>query len=132
MRAGNNVTKKEKQMIRSTIRMTMPSQKRDEALKIINSVAEQCRDVPGCLSCHIYVDINEKNILMLEDVWRSEEDMNLHLRSEEYLNLLLVMEMSTKQPEIRFETISSSKGVGAIEKARMHAMNLMPIIHLKL
>jgi quinol monooxygenase YgiN len=120
MSNGSNVTNKEKQMIRSTIRMTMPSQKRDEALKILNSVAEQCKDVPGCLGCRTYADLNEKNILMIEDVWRSKEDLDVHLRSEEYLSLLLVLEMSLTQPEISFETISSSEGIGVIEKARTH------------
>ncbi len=112
---------KEKHMIQSTIRMMIPPQKKDEVLKILSSIAEQCGDSPGCLSCHIYADLQEKNILMLEEVWKSEEDMNFHLRSNEYLNLLLVVELALKQPEIRFDTISSSMGIEAIEKARVHA-----------
>ena len=90
-------------------------------MRILRSMAEQCRDDPGCLSCHIYGDLQEKNVLMLEEVWRSEEDLNLHLRSDEYRNLLLVLEMALKQPEIRFDTISSSTGIETIEKARSHA-----------
>ena len=89
-------------------------------MKILRSMAEQCRDDPGCLSCHIYEDLQEKNVLMLEEVWRSEEDLDLHLRSDEYRNLLLVLEMALKQPEIRFDTISSSTGIETIEKARSH------------
>ena len=73
---------------------------------------------PGCLSCHIYGDLQQKNVYMFEEVWRSEEDLNLHLRSEEYLNLLLVLEMSLKKPDIRFHNISSSSGIETIEKAR--------------
>jgi quinol monooxygenase YgiN len=75
-------------------------------------MAEQCRNDPGCRSCHIYQDLQEKNVIMLEEIWRAEEDLDLHLRSGEYLNLLLVLEMSLKQPEIRFDTISSSAGIG--------------------
>ena len=108
-------------MIQSTIRMAIPPQKKSEALKILRSITEQCRDVPACLSCHFYEDLQEIDVLMLIEVWRSEEDLNLHLRSEEYRNLLLVVEMSLKQPEIRFDTISSSMGIEAIEKARIHA-----------
>jgi quinol monooxygenase YgiN len=108
----------EKQMILATVRMTIPPQKSGEVMKILRSMAEQCRDDPGCLSCHIYGDLQEKNVLVLEEVWRTEEDLDLHLRSGEYLNLLLVLEMSLKQPEIRFDTISSSMGIEAIEKAR--------------
>ena len=108
-------------MIQATIRMTIPPQKSGEVLKILKSVVELCRDGPGCLSCHLYGDLQEKNVLMLEEVWRSDEDLNLHLRSDEYRNLLLVLEMALKQPEIRFNTISSSTGIETIEKARGYA-----------
>ena len=108
-------------MILSTVRMTIPPPKREEVLKILRSTSEQCRDHPGCLSCNIYRDLQEKNVFVLEEVWKAEEDLNLHLRSGEYLNLLLVLEMSTKKPEIRFDTISSSSGIETIEKARCAA-----------
>jgi quinol monooxygenase YgiN len=105
-------------MIQATIRMTIPPQKSAEALIILRSMVEQCGTRPGCLSCHIYGDLQQKNVYMFEEVWRSKEDLNLHLRSEEYLNLLLVVEMSLKRPEIRFQTISSLSGIETIEKAR--------------
>jgi len=108
-------------MILATIRMMISPHKSGEVLKILRSMAEQCRYDPGCLSCHIYEDLQEKNILMLEEVWRAEEDLDLHLRSDEYHNLLLVLELAVKQPEIRFDTISSSTGIETIEKARGQA-----------
>jgi quinol monooxygenase YgiN len=108
-------------MILSTIRMKIPPQKKGEALKILRSFVEQCRGFSGCLSCHFYEDLQEIDVLMVTEVWRDEEDMNLHLRSDEYRNLLLVMEMALIQPEIRFDTISSSKAIEVIEKARIHA-----------
>jgi quinol monooxygenase YgiN len=105
-------------MIHATIRMTIPPQKCGEALKILRSMADQCRDDSGCLSCHIYGDLQENDVLMLEEVWRTQEDLDLRIRSDEYLNLLLVLEMALKQPEIRFDTILSSTGIETIEKAR--------------
>ena len=107
-------------MIQSTIRMTIPPQKKGEVSQILRSVVELCRYDTGCLSCYLYGDLQEKNVLTIVEVWRSEEDLNRHLRSEEYHKLLLVMEMALKQPEIRFDTISGSMGIEAIEKARIH------------
>jgi quinol monooxygenase YgiN len=95
-----------------------PTKKRDEALRNFKSITKQCIYKPGSLSCHIYGDLQENNVFLLNEVWRSEEDLNLHLRSASYLNLLVVTEMSLKQPEIRFHTISSSSGIETIEKAR--------------
>ena len=108
-------------MILSTVKITIPSQKRGEALKILRSVAELWKDDPGCLGCHIYQEILEDNALMFEEMWRSEEALERHLRSQEYRNLLLVLEMAIKKPEIRFDTISSSTGIETIEKARSQA-----------
>ncbi|MDH4230458.1 MAG: antibiotic biosynthesis monooxygenase [Nitrospirota bacterium] len=108
----------EKNMIIATIRMMIPPQKYDEAVKILRSVVETCRDTSACLGCHFYEDLQENGVLMLMEVWNSEEDLTLHLRSDEYLNLLLVLEMAVKKPEVRFDTISRSMSIEAIEKAR--------------
>ncbi len=107
-------------MIQATIRMTIPPKKSGEGLKILRSVAELCRDDPGCLGCYIYEDLLENNVIMFEEMWRSEEDLERHLCSDEYRNLLLVLELALKQPEIKFNTISSSTGIETIEKARSH------------
>jgi quinol monooxygenase YgiN len=107
-------------MIHATIRMTIPPKKRDDALRILRALVEHWRYDPGCLSCYIYEDHQEKNVLMLEEVWRSEEDLDLHLRSDEYRNLLMVLEMALKHPEVRFNTVSTSTGIETIEKARSH------------
>lgn len=105
-------------MILSTIRMPIPVQKHNDALGILRSIAMQCRDDPGCLSCHVYRDVEDSNVLLLQGAWKVKENLDFHVRSDEYHNLLQVMEMSLKQPEIRFDTISSSTGIESIEKTR--------------
>jgi len=108
-------------MIVSTVRMTIPPRNRAEALKILSSISEQCRNYHGCICCHIYEDLQEEEVLMLEVLWMANEDLNLHIRSDEFRNLLMVMEMALKQPDIRFDTISHSAGIETIERARCHA-----------
>jgi quinol monooxygenase YgiN len=108
-------------MILSTIRMKIPPNKRAELLKILSAIAEQCRDYLGCIRCHIYEDLEEPNVLMIEEAWRTDKDLVVHIRSDEYLNLLLVLEMASMQPEIQFNRIANSTGIETIEKARDHA-----------
>ena len=105
-------------MVLATIRLMIPPQKRDEALKILKSAAVQCGVTPSCLSCHVYADLQEANVLMFEERWRSQEDLERHLRSDEYYRVLLVVEMALEQPDIRFETISGSTGIETVEEAR--------------
>jgi len=108
-------------MVLATIRMIIPRKKRDEALKILTSTAEQCKVYSGCLGCHIYDDIQEDNVLMFEEMWRDEESLAQHLRSEKCRAVLLVMEKALKDPEVWLNTISTSTGIETIENARSSA-----------
>ena len=105
-------------MILATIRMTMPAKKFGEALRILRSMAEQSRVQPGCLSCQVYRNGQEDNVLMFEQQWSNEADLERYLRSDDYQKVLLLLEMAIKEPEIRFDTIMSSTGIETIEKAR--------------
>ncbi len=105
-------------MVLATLRMIVSPEKFGEALRILTSLAEQSRVQPGCLSCRLYRNGEEDNILFFEQRWSSEEDMARHLQSEEYRQVLLVLEMACKQPEIRFETITATTGIETIERVR--------------
>jgi quinol monooxygenase YgiN len=107
-------------MIHATIRMKMPVQKVREAVEILRSVAERTRVQPGCISCRIYHESEEENVIMLDELWRTREEHERHLRSSEYRNVLLVVEMAHEKPEIKFSEYSDSTGVETIEKARSH------------
>jgi len=109
---------KEDPMIHSTVRLDFDLEKRKEALAILRSMAERSRVEPGCISCRIYQDALEERMIMLDEVWKNEEDLHRHLRSDEYRNVLFVMELAMKQPEIRFENISRVSGMETIEKVR--------------
>ena len=74
-RAIGQTTKRDNHMILATIRMIVSPQKRGEALKILRSNAEGNRILPGCLSCHIYEDLQEDNVILLEEMWRSQEEL---------------------------------------------------------
>jgi len=96
----------------------MPGQKVREAVDILGSVAERTRIQPGCISCRIYHDEQEENVVMMDEVWRTQEEHERHLRSAEYRKVLLVVEMAKEKPEIKFSEFSESTGVETIEKAR--------------
>jgi len=105
-------------MVLATLRMTISTKKVGEALRILRLVAEHSNVQPGCLSSRIYRNGQEDNVLVFVQQWSNEADLERHLRSDDYRQLLMVLEMAIKQPEIRFDTIASSTGIETIEKAR--------------
>jgi quinol monooxygenase YgiN len=107
-----------KSRIDASIRIIIPSKKRKEALIILSSLIEQTKLEEGCVSCRLYRDVQEERALMLAETWASEKDMERHLSSDKFLAVLLVVEMASEFPEIRFDVISHSTGIETIEKAR--------------
>jgi quinol monooxygenase YgiN len=105
-------------MILATIRMTIPPQKRGRVSKTLKSMARETRIQPGCISSRIYRDESEEAVFMFEEVWRNQDDLDRYLRSEDYRRMLLVMEMASEPPEVKFQTISSQAGLEVVEKAR--------------
>ena len=105
-------------MILATLRMAIPLQKRGEALKILKSMVARNKAQPNCVFCRICEDALEDNVLQFEEMWRSEEELERHLRSDQYHKVLLVMEMALKHPEVWFNTVTTSTGMETIEKAR--------------
>jgi len=107
--------------VHATIRALIPQKKRNEALIILRSMIEQTKLEPGCISCRLYRDVQDERALMLEEIWTGEKDLERHLRSNKFLAVLLVVEMATEFPEVRFDVILHSTGIDTIEKARSHA-----------
>jgi quinol monooxygenase YgiN len=98
--------------------MYISPKKLNEALEILGSSIEQTQFEPGCISCRLYRDAQEEGLVMLEELWSSDTDMQRHLRSDKYHKILLVVEMAVEPPEIRFDGIAHSSGLETIEKVR--------------
>jgi quinol monooxygenase YgiN len=98
--------------------MRIALEKQSDALEILGSMAEQTQFEPGCISCRLYRGVDDEGVIMIEELWMSDEDVQRHLRSDRYRKVLLVVEMAAEPPEIRFDTIAQSSGVEAIELAR--------------
>ena len=107
------------EMIRSSIRMSIPLARHREALEILESVHARVKAESSCISARIYRGLDGDPAIMIEELWKSQEDILHHLRSDEYRQILLVLEMAEEPPDIRFDTIAHSGGVDIIRNARV-------------
>ena len=105
-------------MVHATLRVKLPAERLREVLGILIPMAERIRVEPACLGCHVYRDVQDDRVLMLEERWQSEEDLQRRLRSSAYQTVLLLMEMAAEEPEVRFDEILRSTGLKTIADAR--------------
>jgi len=108
-------------MIHATIRMLIPPKRSGEVIEILSSMAERSRFEPACIDCRVYQDVEVESAILIEQLWKSGEELECYLRSEEFRKVLLIVEMAVEPPEIRFDEILQSTGFEAIEKARRQA-----------
>lgn len=106
-------------MIQAMLRLKLEPNNLSEAMKVLRSLLERTRVVPGCLGCHLYQDIEEPGVLLFEERWKTRESLEEQLRSDRYRHVLLVMEAAAGHPEVRFDIIEETTGIETVEKARL-------------
>jgi quinol monooxygenase YgiN len=105
-------------MIHARLRMKFAPSKYAEARDILRAMVERTRVSRGCLGCDIYQDLREPRVLLFEEWWETEADLDRHLRSDTYRHVILVMEMALEYPVLRFNEVSHSTGLETVERAR--------------
>jgi quinol monooxygenase YgiN len=105
-------------MIEATIMMTVPPEKRKEVLQTLTAILGPIRREHGCISCNCYVDVEADNNIHFREEWKNGEELDTHLRSVHFGVLIGAMKLLNIEPDIRFNTISSTAGAEKIKAAR--------------
>ena len=97
-------------LIRSSIRLKVPLAKQNEVIDILHSISEQIKSEPDCIYAYLYRGVNDAEMIMFEELWKNQKALNSHIRSRLYQRILVAIEMSKKEPDIRFDKIIESRG----------------------
>ena len=103
-------------MIAATLRIKIPKEKKEEVVGLLRSLIGPTRVETGCLSCDLYQEVDDGCAVIWMEQWRSQEDLNRHLRTPRYKRVLAALDMSNVQPEIQFDTVVETKGMQLIEE----------------
>lgn len=98
-----------------TLRMTVRPERRKDLLESLRGMLEPARVERGCLSYHLYQDVEDKNTLVLIEEWKSQKDLERHIRTDNQRRLLALMDLLIEQPELRFNTLSHTAGMELIQ-----------------
>ena len=105
-------------MIIVTLRIKVPGNRRKEFLDSARLIVGPTKVQPGCIGCNFYQDLDEPDAVLLVEEWESRENLEHHIKSDSYRIILSLMELSDEAPEIKFNTISKTEGLEAIEAVR--------------
>jgi len=105
-------------MVSIIIEMKALPEKHLELKQTLVALMESTRKEKGCLSHHVFKDIENDSSLSLIQLWQSQEDLDDHLRSDRFTVLMGTKSLLSRPPEITMGEISSSSGWEAVEAVR--------------
>ena len=107
-------------MIISTIKVFANTSNISEIVEVLSSVKGQVEGKTGCVSCLILQEIDNDRNIIYEEKWKTQEQLNNHISSDLYRNILAVLDMSYRLPTVEFSTVSTIKGMEVIKVARRY------------
>jgi len=102
------------------VRITMNAllEKRTEVMQTLLSMIEPTENERGCLSCHAFRDIEDKNGFDLIAEWKTREELDHYIRSDRFSVLLGTKSLLSDTPQIQIHTVSLSEGMDSVIAAR--------------
>ena len=98
-------------MIIVTLRMTVRPDRRKDLAETIRGMLEPTRVERGCISYCLYEDIENKNTFTLVEEWKTLDDLEKHVRTDNYRRLLALMDLLSVPPQLEFNTVSQTAGM---------------------
>jgi len=112
------IIRREPALISATLRITTTASTKPEIVRLLRSLVEPTRVETGCVSCALYTDLQDPNVVVWVEEWSSRDNLERHLRSTKYRKILEALEMSQQSPDVRFNTVVETSGMRLIEEAR--------------
>ena len=98
--------------------MNVLIEKRTEVMQTLLSMIEPTENERGCLSCHVFRDIEDKNVFSLIEEWETRQDLDDHIKSDRFSVLLGTKSLLCEPQQIEIHTVSHTEGLDTIKAAR--------------
>jgi len=103
-------------MLTLRLYMEFTPQTRDQAAAVLRSLVGPVRSEAGCSATRLTRDTEDGCGLIWVEEWRSAEDFERHLRAEAFRQILAVIELAARPPEVEIDDINSRRGFELIEE----------------
>lgn len=98
-------------MIQASLRIVAPPAKRLEVLEVLQSLQGPTEVSAGCRVCRVLQDADNDDALTYVVRWDTRQDLDEHLSSQRFRNLLPYIEMSVEPPELEISVVDPLGGI---------------------
>lgn len=111
-------------MIIMRITMEVLMEKRTEMMQTLLSMIKATEKEKGCLSYHVFCDLEDNYVFDLIEEWETRQDVDHHIQSERFSVLLGTKSLLAKPLEINIHTVSHSEGAEIVNALRGKAASI--------
>jgi quinol monooxygenase YgiN len=72
-----------------TLKMIVLPERRSDLLETMRGMLEPTRVERGCLSYRLYEDVEDRNTFVLVEEWKTQKDLEIHIRTDNQRRLCL-------------------------------------------
>jgi quinol monooxygenase YgiN len=105
-------------MYQVNLRMMARPRHAVEAIKALRSITFAAQVERGFISSRIYQEVGNPDALCMEQEWSSEPELNSHIRSSCFTDLLMLMETALEAPMLEVHSVSETRGLEYVEAVR--------------
>jgi quinol monooxygenase YgiN len=98
-------------MMQAYFRIVIPDEKRAELLNLLFRLKGPTEASSRCLACWVSQDLEDEGVLTYFVRWKTQEDLEEHLRSERFRRILPYIDLSVENPVVSFGTIDRECGM---------------------
>lgn len=103
-------------MVRLTVALPSSTRGVPDLLAALQFIMAGARFEEGCLACSAWAD-DDATVHYVEE-WATEAEMRRRVRSDRFTSLLAVMESSQDTPEVKFDFVTTTRGLDYVAEVR--------------
>ena len=98
--------------------MTVLNEKQKEMLQTLQSMIEPHSKEPGCLSVHVYRDVECVSELSLISEWKTRKELKHYMMTDRFSALLGTKSLLARPMALEILTVSHAEGMEAMDSLR--------------
>jgi quinol monooxygenase YgiN len=84
---------------------------RTKVIKSLSRIIGPIRASAGCISCDIFVDVNDPTVLLFDQAWTDVDDLTVHFPAKCVRVLLSALDYAVDRPNVRVDTLTDTRGL---------------------
>jgi len=88
----------------------------DHAIRMLLSVRGSIQAKRGCRACEVGMEASEPGLVHYREEWESEDVFHQHVQSEEFLRVLIALDLCCEEPRIVVGNLSGHSGMEYLRK----------------